>query len=94
VIIGDRLREIRQHKKCSRDYLEQRTGLSQRHIALIESGQAIAPIEMLEKLACALEVQLHHLFYDSERPPGLPNLPARKSLLTRSPGGPPGTRRA
>ena len=79
MIIGDRLHEIRQQKQLSLGNLEEKTGLSRRHIWFIESGQVLPPIETLEELASALEVELHQLFYRSEEPPKLPNLPARMS---------------
>ena len=36
-------------------------------------------VETLEKFARALEVPLYQLFYDSDKPPALPNILKRKS---------------
>jgi transcriptional regulator with XRE-family HTH domain len=79
VIIGDRLREMREEKKLSQGDIEKRTGLLRCYISRVENGHTVPAIETLEKLARALEVPLYHLFYDGEQPPQLPNLPKRKS---------------
>ncbi len=79
MIIGDRLREMREEKKLSQGDIEKRTGLLRCYISRVENGHTVPAIETLEKLARALEVPLYQLFYEGEGPPKLPNLPRRKS---------------
>src|SRR6201998_2652405 len=79
MIIGDRLRALREDKKLSQGDIEKRTGLLRCYISRVENGHTVPAIETLEKMARALEVPLSHLFYDGEEPPQLPNLPHRKS---------------
>ena len=79
MIIGDRLREMREEKKLSQGDIEKRTGLLRCYISRVENGHTVPAIETLEKLARALEVPLYQLFYDGEEPPKLPNLTRRKS---------------
>ena len=79
MIIGDRLRALREAKKFSQGEIESRTGLLRCYISRVENGHTVPAIETLEKLARALEVPLYHLFYDGDEPPKLPNLPKRKS---------------
>ena len=79
MIIGDRLREMREEKKLSQGDIEKRTGLLRCYISRVENGHTVPAIETLEKLARALEVPLYQLFYDGEEPPKLPNLPRRRS---------------
>ena len=79
MIIGDRLREMREGKKLSQGDIEKRTGLLRCYISRVENGHTVPAIETLEKLARALEVPLYQLFYDGEEPPKLPNLLKRKS---------------
>jgi len=79
MIIGDRLRALREAKKLSQGDIEKRTGLLRCYISRVENGHTVPAIETLEKLARAMEVPLYQLFYDSEEPPELPNLPKRKS---------------
>jgi len=79
VVIGDRLREMREEKKLSQGDIEKRTGLLRCYISRVENGHTVPAIETLEKLARALEVPLYQLFYDGEEPPALPNLAKRKS---------------
>src|ERR1700752_1454712 len=79
MIIGDRLRALREEKKLSQGDIEKRTGLLRCYISRFENGHTVPSIETLEKLARALEVPLYQLFYDGEEPPKLPNLPNRKT---------------
>jgi transcriptional regulator with XRE-family HTH domain len=79
MIIGDRLRALREDKKLSQGDIEKRTGLLRCYISRVENGHTVPAIETLEKMARALEVPMYELFYDGEEPPKLPNLPKRKS---------------
>jgi transcriptional regulator with XRE-family HTH domain len=79
MIIGDRLRLMREEKKFSQGEIEKRTGLLRCYISRVENGHTVPSIETLEKLARALEIPLYQLFYDGEAPPALPNLPKRKT---------------
>jgi transcriptional regulator with XRE-family HTH domain len=79
MIIGDRLREMREAKQLSQGDIEKRTGLLRCYISRVENGHTVPAIETLEKMARALEVPLYQLFYDGEEPPKLPNLLKRKS---------------
>jgi transcriptional regulator with XRE-family HTH domain len=79
VIIGDRLRDIREQKMLSQGDIEKRTGLLRCYISRVENGHTVPAIETLEKLARAMEIPMYQLFYDGEEPPKLPNLPKRKS---------------
>src|SRR5271154_6999346 len=79
MIIGSRLRELREAKKLSQGDIEKRTGLLRCYISRGENGHTVPAIETLEKMARALEVPLYQLFYDGDEPPELPNLPKRKT---------------
>jgi transcriptional regulator with XRE-family HTH domain len=70
---------LREEKQLSQADIEDRTGLLRDHISHVENGHAVPTVEDLEKLACALEVPLHRLFYDGETPPKFENLPKRKT---------------
>jgi transcriptional regulator with XRE-family HTH domain len=79
MIIGERLREMREEKKLSQGNIEKRTGLLRCYISRVENGHTVPAIETLEKLARALEVPLYQLFYEGNEPPKLPNLLKRKT---------------
>ena len=79
MIIGDRLRELRERKNLSQGDIEKRTGLIRCYVSRVENGHTVPSIETLEKLAHALGVPMYQLFYDGEKPPALPNLFKRKS---------------
>jgi len=79
VIIGDRLRALREEKNLSQGDMEKRTGLLRCYISRVENGHTVPAIETLEKMARALEIPMYQLFYDGDEPPKLPNLPQRRS---------------
>src|SRR4051794_21038649 len=79
MIIGDRLRALREEKNLSQGDIEKRTGLLRCYISRVENGHTVPAIETLEKMARALEVLLYQLFYDGNEPPELPNLPKRRT---------------
>src|ERR1700687_5354675 len=79
MIIGDRLRLLREQKKFSQGEVEKRQVLLRGYISRVENGHPVPAVETLEKMARALEVPLYQLFYDGDEPPKLPNLPKLKS---------------
>jgi len=79
MIIGDRLRELREEKKLSQGDVEKRTGLLRCYISRVENGHTVPAVETLEKMARAFEVPLYQLFYEGEEPPAVPALLKQKS---------------
>ncbi|MGB9069380.1 MAG: helix-turn-helix transcriptional regulator [Candidatus Acidiferrales bacterium] len=79
MVIGDRLKTLREAKDFSQGDIEKRTGLLRCYISRVENGHTVPAIETLEKFARALEVPMYELFYDGEEPPKMPNLPKRKA---------------
>jgi len=79
MIIGDRLRAIREEKKLSQGDIEKRTGLIRCYVSRVENGHTVPALDTIEKFARALEVPLYQLFYEGEKPPALPNLPKRRT---------------
>jgi transcriptional regulator with XRE-family HTH domain len=75
VIIGDRIRIIREDKKLSQGDIENRTGLLRCYCSRVENGHTVPSLETLEKFARALEIPFYQLFYegtDSLKPLTLP----------------------
>ena len=79
MIIGDRLRALRDEKKISQGDIEKKTGLLRCYVSRVEHGHTVPSVETLEKMARALEIPMYKLFYESEEPPKLPNLLKQKS---------------
>jgi transcriptional regulator with XRE-family HTH domain len=69
MIIGDRLRALREQKNLSQGHIEKRTGLLRCYLSRVECGHTVPSIETLEKWARALEVPLYQIFYEGENPP-------------------------
>ncbi len=79
MVIGERLRALREMKNLSQGDIEKRTGLLRCYISRVENGHTVPAVETLEKMARALEVPLYQLFYDGDEPPKVSHLPKRKS---------------
>jgi transcriptional regulator with XRE-family HTH domain len=75
VIIGDRLRALREYKALSQVDMEKRTGLFRYYISRVENGHTIPTLETLARFARALEVPVFHLVYEEDDPYQLPILP-------------------
>jgi transcriptional regulator with XRE-family HTH domain len=76
MIIGERLRLLREHKNLSQGDIEKRTGLLRCYLSRVENGHTVPAIETLEKLARALDMPLYQLLYDGDEPPRADVLPA------------------
>jgi len=72
MVIGQRIRELREAKKFSQGDIENRTGLLRCYTSRVENGHTVPAIETLEKYARALEVPLYRLFYEGKEPPKNP----------------------
>ncbi len=82
MIVGDRVRVLREQKRFSQGEIEKRTGLLRCYISRVENGHTVPAVETLEKFARALEVPLYQLFYDGDEPPKMSNLSKRKFSTT------------
>ena len=69
MIIGDRLKTLREAKNLSQGDIEVRTGLLRCYTSRVENGHTVPSVETLEKYARALEMPMYHLMYDGNEPP-------------------------
>ena len=74
MLVGNRLKELRESKQLSQGDIEKRTGLLRCYISRVENGHTVPAIETLEKMARALEIPMYRLFHDGEVPAGLKQL--------------------
>src|ERR1700738_1765682 len=74
MVIGNRLKELRESKELSQGDIEKRTGLLRCYISRVENGHTVPAVSTLEKMARALEVPLYRLFHDGEAPASLRKL--------------------
>ena len=72
MIIGGRLRDVREAKHLSQGDIEKRTGLLRCYVSRVENDHTVPAIGTLEKWAQALEVPLYQLLYDGDEPPEVP----------------------
>ena len=78
MLIGNRLKELRESKNLSPGDIEKRTGLLRCYISRVENGYTVPGVETLEKMARALEVPMYRLFHDGEVAPGLTKMKPTK----------------
>ena len=71
MVIGNRLRELRESKELSQGDIEKRTGLLRCYISRVENGHTVPSDSTLERMARALEVPMYRLFHDGEAPASL-----------------------
>src|SRR5277367_4617362 len=74
MIIGTRLKKLREERNLSQGDIEVRTGLLRCYISRVENGHTVPALETLEKLAHALELPLYQLFYDGDEKPPVPRI--------------------
>jgi transcriptional regulator with XRE-family HTH domain len=71
MVIGDRLKELREAKELSQGDIEKRTGLLRCYISRVENNHTVPAVNTLEKLARALEVPMYQLFHAGEASPNV-----------------------
>ncbi|MGB7436710.1 MAG: helix-turn-helix transcriptional regulator [Candidatus Acidiferrum sp.] len=79
MVLGDRLRGIREAKRWSLEDIEERTGLTRSYLLRVENGHSVPSMEILDKWAAALGVPVCQVFYEGIQPTVFVNLPNRLS---------------
>ena len=67
--IGERLVELRLARNLSQGDIQSRTGLFRYYISRIENGHTSPGLEVLQRWAKALEVEVYQLFFEGEGMP-------------------------
>ena len=80
MIIGERLRAIRENKDLSQGDIEKGTGLLRCYVSRVENGHTVPSIDTLEKWARALSVTMADLFAENGKKPANLDLPAPKEM--------------
>lgn len=85
MLIGERLKALREQKDMSQGDIEKSTGLLRCYISRIENGHTVPSVDTLEKMARALEIPIYRIFTDDEHVKK-PNIPAEtiRSRAVRS----------
>jgi transcriptional regulator with XRE-family HTH domain len=78
MVIGDKLKALREQKNLSQGDMEKRTGLLRCYISRVENNHTVPSVDTMEKMARALEVPMYRLFTD-EAHAKKPNLPAEST---------------
>jgi len=67
MVIGNRLKELRESKQLSQGDIEKRSGLLRCYISRVENGHTVPTVETLEKMARA-SISLSHGIISDEEP--------------------------
>jgi transcriptional regulator with XRE-family HTH domain len=79
MLIGEKVKNLREQKNMSQGDIEKRTGLLRCYISRVENGHTVPSVDTLEKMARALEMPMYRLFTDEDHVKKL-NLPAEESV--------------
>jgi transcriptional regulator with XRE-family HTH domain len=82
MLVGDRLRALREQKNLSQGHIERRTGILRCYVSRVENGYTVPSVSTLEKWARALDVPLYQIFYEAEEP--LAPQPSKVNGLSRA----------
>lgn len=82
MLIGSKLRALREEKGLSQGDIERSTGLLRCYISRVENGHTVPSLETLERFAAALEIPLYQLFYSGDREASTPDMNDPKNLET------------
>ncbi len=74
MVIGQRLKKVREEKGLSQGDIENKTGMLRCYISRVENGHTIPSLETVERFAAALDVPVYELFYDGDVGPLAPRL--------------------
>jgi len=80
MMIGMRLRRLREQKQLSQGDIEERTGLLRCYVSRVENGHTVPSLETLERFAGVLGVPLYQLFCPGEEASPTPRLTPRLTL--------------
>jgi transcriptional regulator with XRE-family HTH domain len=74
MVIGQKLRELRESANLGQGDMEKRTGCVRCYTSRVENGHTVPSVETLEKYARALEVPTYKLFIEGDETPRKPKV--------------------
>lgn len=83
MLVGERIRQIRQAKKLTQGDIEHRTGLLRCYVSRVENNHTTPSVETMHKFARGLEVPTYALFLDDGKPAREQNVPPRSTPQDR-----------
>jgi transcriptional regulator with XRE-family HTH domain len=76
MLIGQKLRKLREARKLSQSDIQKRAGLLRNYVSRVECGHIIPGVDTIAKYARVLDVPLYQLFYEGDAPPEKLKLPS------------------
>lgn len=82
LIIGDRIRMIRNHSRFTQKRLSELTGLNDKYISRVERGEENVTLDTLIKITSSLGISLEDLFKGTQQSTGESNLLINQIIST------------
>lgn len=82
--LGKRLKQIRELKGLTQENLEELSGINARYLSALERGQKNVTIQILERLAKSLNIEILDLFYFESKDAKSPDVDLNSVLKTVS----------
>lgn len=82
MVIGTRVKVLREQRNMSQGDIQKRTGLLRCYISRVENGHTVPSVDTLQRIAGALRVPMYQLFTDEDHVKK-PNLPT-EGILSRA----------
>jgi transcriptional regulator with XRE-family HTH domain len=67
MVIGEKVKALREQKKMSHGDVQKRTGLLRCNLSRVENGHTVPSVDTLERLAYALKLPTYQFFTDDDR---------------------------
>jgi transcriptional regulator with XRE-family HTH domain len=80
MLIGTRLRQLREQKQLSHGDIEERTGLLRSYVSRVENSHIVPSLETVERFAWVFDVPLYQLFFAGGEAPPTPSPTTRETL--------------
>lgn len=81
MLVGDRIRALREALELSQRDITNRCGLQPAYVSRIENGHTVPSVETLEKFARALEVPIYALLIEDAAVSSGPRSPADRETI-------------
>ncbi|HWO37431.1 MAG TPA: helix-turn-helix transcriptional regulator [Candidatus Acidoferrum sp.] len=82
MVIGKRVKALREQKNMSQGDIQKRAGLLRCYISRVENGHTVPSVDTLERLAQALQIPMYRFFTDDDQVKQ-PNIPT-EGILSRA----------
>jgi transcriptional regulator with XRE-family HTH domain len=85
MVIGDKLKKLREERNMTQGDVFEKTGLLRVYLSRLENGRTTPSVDTLEKLAAAYEIPMYQLFVEEGTRVEKPDIPGVKFGRPKNP---------